>query len=240
MQAGSAVGEVEKDAWRIKLPCQIQFLGPTQSGKSTKILELVEQSDRVFERPVHQFVYVAPGALKEDCTYVQKLYDIVNRAGKKLHVLDRLPTVVEVVETFPQGDRLLIVDDLTSLPNLDGLTELSGYYSHHANVSLVYSLQNPYQRTSKCDLTTTSRNLTGRFVFFQLADFRLYGILNSQIFPDRKNFIVKCLERAKEEKCNYIFINTHPQVRLERRKICYTALFRENSNDLPVFYDLGL
>lgn len=215
-------------------------MGPSQAGKSLKILDLVDQSDRVFERPIKQFVYVAPGALREDCDYVQKLYDIVKKAGKKLHVLERLPAVDEVVEAFPEGDRLLIVDDLTSLPNLDGLTELSGYYCHHANLSLVYSLQNPYQRTNKCDLTSTSRNLTGRAIFYQLTDFRLYQTLNSQLFPDRKNFIVDCLNRAKKEGLNYIFVNTHPQVQLPRKSICYTALFQEKSNPVPIFFDLEL
>ena len=202
-------------------------------GKSRLILDLVDQCDRVFERPVFQFVYVAPKAFTADQDYVQELATIVKKNNKKLHVLENLPTVAEVLEIYPEGDRVLIVDDITTLPNLEGLTELAGYGSHHTNLSLVYSLQNPYQRTKKTDLVSVSRNLTGRFIFYQLNDLRLFRILNDQLFPTKPNFIIDSLDKARDNGLKYIFVNTHPQFTLHRDQNCYTALFKEKDNTVP-------
>ena len=52
-------------------------------GKSRRILDLVEQCDRIFERPVSQFVYVAPKAFTTDQPYVQELAAVVKKSNKK-------------------------------------------------------------------------------------------------------------------------------------------------------------
>ena len=49
---------------------------------------------------------------------------------------------------------------------------------------------------------------------------------------------MRCLDEAKLEKLNYIYVNTHPQSLLPRRHICYTGLFQEWNNPSPKFFDL--
>ena len=238
MQSDSDIGKIKNGSWRINVPAQLLFLGPTQSGKSHTLLELIKNLDRVFDTRINQIIYASPTALRGDAGYVKQFVTIAKSVKKEVYILEKLPSVEEVREIYPQHPVLLIVDDLTSMKDLTGLSELSSFYCHHANISLIFSLQNPFQKTNKCDLTTLQRNITGRFLFYQSNDWRLNYLLNTILFPERKKFTVDCLIKAKKEKLNYIFINTHPQSELPRKYMCYSALFKEKNNELPLFFEL--
>lgn len=230
--------------WKIPTPAQLQFLGPSQSGKSTKLKLLLEEDDRVFDRPFHQVIYISPAAEELcDSPFIREIRLICEKRKKKLAVSKRLPTVQEIKDLFREGHILLILDDVTCLERLEGLSEISSLHSHHNLISVIYLIQNPYEKTRKTDLTTINRNLTGRFVFYQLSDWNLLRVLNSRHFPDRPRFIEECLVKAKEKNQNYIFLNTHCFTPLPRRYTAYTALFQKEQKELglkrPLFFDLG-
>lgn len=231
--------ENDTEFWKIKTPAQIQFVGPSQSGKSTKLLALVEQDGRVFDREFKQVIYAAPNA-QEDSAFCLELGKICERTGKLFRSLDVLPGISAIREEYREGDVLLLLDDLICFPSLAGLSELSSLHAHHARITCVYCVQNPYARPgTRNELTTVNRNLTGRFLFYQLNDWRLYQILNTSLFPDCKNFLTRCLTEAKAKGINYIFINTHSFGKLPRRFICHTGLFRDETEDSkPLFFDL--
>lgn len=232
-------GERKKDFWKIKTPAQLQFVGPSQSGKSTKLLALVEQDHRLFDREFKQVIYAAPN-VREDSEFCLELRKICQARGKRLQVADAIPNLPAIREEYSEGDVLLLLDDLICFPTLGGLSELSSLHAHHARITCVYCVQNPYARPgTRNELTTVNRNLTGRFLFYQLNDWRLYQILNTSLFPDCKNFLTRCLTDAKAKSLNYVFVNTHSFGDLPRRFICYTGLFEGETEDgRPLFFDL--
>ena len=238
MQSCSDCGKSQTYCWKIKTPGQIQILGPSLVGKSKTILDLLEKSDKIFDRNITQIIYAAPCALKEDFQYISKLQEICKNTNKSLYVTDILPQISEIKEIFPSNPIILILDDLTSFENLKGLSEISSLHAHHSDLTVLYSLQNCFQKTRKLDLVHLNRNLTGRFIFISYNDYRLYQTLNSILFPDKKGFLIKCLTEAKKLGINYVYINTHPHTCLPRRYICYTSLFSENNNSTPEFFDL--
>lgn len=123
----------------------------------------MEESAKVLRSDIKSVVYCSPCSGLEDSAYVGKLLDVCERTGKELAVKDRPPTVAEVREVFPEGDVLLILDDLTSYSSYpSNLSELSSLHAHHSNITVLYSVQNPFQAGGKVDLTTVNRNLTGR------------------------------------------------------------------------------
>ncbi len=79
---------------------------------------------------------------------------------------------------------------------------------------------------------------------FNLNDFCVLATLNSRLFPDHKNFLVKCLETAKKKyACNYLYINTDAFADLERRFITMTRIFQseqppDQTFPSPIFFDL--
>ena len=210
--------------------------GQSQTGKSTLILDIVKHTDRLFDSDIHQIVYVAPCASSADTEYVKELHLICREKNKKLIVYDKPPKAKDLREIFPHGPILCLLDDVSSYSDYpQDLAELSSVLVHHLSITCIFSLQNPYQKVGKLDLVTVSRNICGRFVFYQLNDFRMYQNLNAQIFPERKHFLVNCLTAAKEAGFNYVFINSHPHTRLKRQHTVYTGLFQESD---PLFFNL--
>lgn len=223
----------------IQTPAQLQLVGPSQCGKSTKILQIVECDTRLFDKPFHRVIYAAPNVDQREA-YVNQLKDICQAGGKSLQVASSIPPSEEIASSS-SNHTLLILDDLTCFPDLSALPQLSSMSAHHDGFSVIYCLQNPFQRSGKFDLTTVSRNLTGRFVFYQTNDWRLYSLLNGALFPDQRGYLADCLIRAKEEGLNYVFINTHSHSHIPRRYMCYTALLpgeNPNSDTSPIFFDL--
>lgn len=227
--------------YTIQTPAQLQLVGPSQCGKSTKLLQLVEHDRALFDRPFDRIIYACPG-VEGRSDYVQSLKQICTRAGKQLQIASVVPSAEEIA---PQGNArahtLLVLDDLTCFPDLSALPVLSSMSAHHDGFSIVYCLQNPFQRSAKFDLTTVGRNLTGRFVFYQTNDWRLYSLLNSALFPDHRGFLTDCLLQAKEDGHNYVFVNTHSHAPIPRRYMCCTAVVPGESthaNGSPTFFDL--
>lgn len=135
----------------------------TQVGKSTLILDILRKTDKVFQKDFEFVIYCNPCAHESDQGYVGQLFEVCKEANKQLSVTDTIPTVKQARETFPEGELLLILDDLTSHSSYNNnLAGLSSYDSHHKRVTVIYSIQNPFQKFGKVDLISISRNLTAR------------------------------------------------------------------------------
>lgn len=218
------------DKYKIKTPAQIQLVGPSQCGKSTKIKALVADADDVFDTVFHHVVYAAPILLSEEIAetdYVAELREICKEKGKQFTHYTKLPHLSEIRDLAPKGKLLYMCDDITSFHNVNNemLVRLSLLDSHHCGITFVHCVQNPFQK-SALDLQTLSRNLTGRFLFWQVADLTIYQEINRKVYPGNPGFILRCLTEAKSRlKLNYVFLNLHPRAELSRKYICYTGLF---------------
>ncbi len=188
---------------------------------------------------IKRICYCAPSLTNRDA-YGDNLKDMCEQGDKGLWLLDHIPNEDELKDIGGGQPCLLVLDDLVGFADATGLTSLVTVGSHHLNISLVCTVQNPYLKSSKLDLTTLSRNLTGLILFFQLADYLMYSRLNSRLFPEKKGFLLNCLETARSSyNLNYIFVNLSTFANIPRRHICYTGLFKEERvNDSPLVFDL--
>ena len=138
---------------------------------------------------------------------------------------------------------ILVIDDFLAYPKQVHKTVTNHMImdSHHDNFSVILCLQNAFEK----DLVRISRSLTGRFILYQLCDWRQINNLNSNIYPGKNYFIQSCLSHSKEALgVNYVFINLHPFGGLRRQKTCYTCIFHDQRAQLsdgtssPYFFDL--
>lgn len=223
-------------AWRIKTPTQIHLYAPSMAGKSTLILKIIRYSKHLFDQDFAHVIYCSPLALEnDDSDYVSELRAVCRESQKVLEILGKIPSIEEISE-FGGGDTsqgshpvLLVLDDVMCLENLEALNKLSSLISHHKKISLVLALQNAFQRNKSTDFVSVARNCTGKFILWQTADMRYITQLNTNMFPERKHFLLDCLRAAKAMGLNYIYLDTHPFSSLDRRFIAMTALF----NDAP-------
>ena len=169
------------------------------------------KDDSVWDRPFTHIMYAVPSS-EDRLPYMQQLEEACSATGKQLKVVEELPSMWDVTAFSLDAPVRLIVDDLLAFDNIKtALTDLVVMHSHHKAISCIFSVQNPFIKNSKLDLTTLSRNLTGRFVFYQVNDWYMYGLLNQRLYPDKKGFLLKCLQAAKHQfNLPYIFINVHP------------------------------
>jgi len=227
--------------WQIQTPARLELVAPSQGGKSSLILKLAKDNS-VWDKPFRYVMYAVP-TTDDRQSYIQELNNACSVSGKELKVVETIPTVTEISAFSLDEPVLLIVDDVLAFPNAkDTLTDIAVMHSHHRKISLCFSVQNPFMKSSKLDLTTLSRNLTGRFVFYQVGDWYLYSLMNQRLFPDKKGFLLQCLQKAKHTfKHPYIFINVHPFSSLPRRYIAYTGIFADERSgyaNSPIFFDL--
>ncbi len=79
-----------------------------------------------------------------------------------------------------------------------------------------------------------------RIVIYSLNDYSVLGTLNRKLFPEVKNFLVRCMEKARERGWNYLFIHTDPFSNLPRKFITMSGIFSdERKYNSPTFFELG-
>ena len=151
-----------------------------------------------------------------------------------------MPSIDEVLGASGGEPCLLILDDLFMFEDLSGVTEFSSMHCHHNKVTAIYCVQNCYEQHKGIRMTTLNRNLTGRMIFFQQNDMRMLQIINSSLYPERKNYLYNCILAAKREGRNYVYVNTHCFSTVPRRYNIYTHLFpfEQGTDKSPKFFDL--
>ncbi len=85
-----------------------------------------------------------------------------------------------------------------------------------------------------------SLKVTIRIIIYSINDYTVLCSLNRKLFPDVKNFLVRCMERVREKYGrNYLFIHTDPFSGLPRDFITMTNIFEdERRYNSPTFFDL--
>ncbi len=226
--------------WQLSTPARIACIGPSGSGKSHIVRKLIADTS-VWDRKFAKVVYTAP-SLDDREEYLDSLRSVCQANEQELLLLDRVPTAEELRQFGSGAPILYIADDLLGFANTAPLQNLITINSHHLHISCVFCVQNPFLRSGKLDLTTLSRNLTARFLLYATSDWLLLKNLSNRLFPERRNFLIDCLNLVRSKYgLNYVVVNTASFSDVERRYICYSAVFtseRAQFGGSPLFLDL--
>ena len=224
--------------WRLISPCRIELIGPSGSGKSETMLKLIEDNS-VWATPCRYVIYTAP-CLSDRTVFLNRLVEKAKRGSKQLHIHEGLMKTRQIIEFSQNQPVLYLVDDLPMMPDCSGLNDLNAMEARHLKINCIFALQTPFMKKKNVDLPSFSRNMTNRFLFYQRADYRLFQTLNARIFPERKHWILDCLNYAKEKlNLNYIAIDMHPESTLSRKFMTMTGIFAdERHHGSPIFFDI--
>jgi adenylate kinase family enzyme len=169
--------------------------GPSQSGKTTLVKEILKNKDKLIVPKIERVVYA----------YAEYQSDF---AGIDAEFVPEIPSP----DIFDKNsNNLLIIDDFQD--QLKNMTNLFTKYSHHRNLSVILLLQNPFASYTR----TISLN-SHYFIFMKNPrDKSQINHLARQIAPGKSNRIIEAYEDATSTNFGYLFIDLKPNTSEQMR-----------------------
>ena len=178
---------------KLKLPFGMCIAGPSSSGKSSFILKLIAESDRLIKPPIKSVLY-AYGEMNS-------MVPILQKSG--ISVYAGVPPE-ELIKQMAKP-LLLILDDLMLTIDEKYLSDLFTKKSHHQNFGVVFATQNLFERKMKVAKQNSQYLALMRAPNMALA-IKTLGI---QLFPGKSDFWQDSYAKATEKPYGYLFLDMH-------------------------------
>lgn len=126
--------EVSNDFSRFILPIRMMVVGPTLSGKSEFILNLLKYRDLLFNEPLERVVYCVPARSSEvHYSYIERL----TKVYEDLEVIEGLPKVLRDDLAEGNGQKMIILDDMVNdIVISKEMHDIFTIHSHHNKLSV--------------------------------------------------------------------------------------------------------
>lgn len=171
---------------RFKHPFTCLVAGPTGCGKTTFVKELLEKSQLLIDPPPQRTVWC----------YSEWQPDYENiKADFKEGI---------VPEFDPSITNLIVIDDL--MGNADSkIVDLFTKKSHHCNLSVIYIVQNIFQKSKES--RTISLNAHYLAVFKNPRDASQITHLAKQMYPHNIKYVQESFKDATSKPFGYLFVD---------------------------------
>ena len=186
--------------FHLKHPFVKSVVGPTGSGKSYYIIDLIRNRRSIIDIPIEKVVYVYYD--------FQPMFYELQLEDPNIIFTNRL----EDIETLVSDPCLLIIDDQMDTISKgwanDLVTRLFIKSSHHKGVSTIVVLQNAFEKS----LRTVNVNSQYLVMFDQARDRSVITNLGKQICPGHVKFLQESYQKAVESReFGYLFMDFHPK-----------------------------
>ena len=187
---------------KFESPATCIVAGPSSSGKSTFIYQLLKHSEHMFKKVPKKIIYCFSN--------YQPLFDEIKQNVKHIEFFEGLPTKDNMdVWSFESGLKILILDDLAqkASDSVD-IVNLFTVYSHHQNFSVFFLVQNLFSGGKY--FRTISLN-SHYFVLFnnQRNRFQIQT-LAMQMFPGETKYFMDAYKKSILQKYGYLLVDISP------------------------------
>ena len=191
---------------RLKSSFNLMIVGPTRSGKTSWVKNLLTIGDQIFtEKPVKVFLFYK---MMQDM-YIEmrdsKLIDELINVSTNMPTLDDIEVMVSPYRDT--GGSMIIFDDCMSEINPD-FENLFCNLSHHMNCSIIFLSQNLFHQDKS--YRTMSRNTQYFVIFNNDRDKLQFSILGKQYSPGNHLFIPQVLKEATKNPYGYLLLDFSP------------------------------
>ena len=182
-----------------KHPSTYLVAGPTGCGKTQWVAKLLKH--RMIEKPPERIVWVYAGW--------QPLYTSLQSDVPELEFVKGIKS--NLYESFdPKTRNLLVLDDqMSEAGNSTQLTQLFTKGSHHRNLSIVYIVQNVFDKGRS--MRTVSLNSQYLVIFKNPRDQSQLSILANQIFPRASKQLNEAFQAATQVPYGYLLLDLRPE-----------------------------
>jgi len=191
---------------RLKTSFNCLVSGPTGSGKTTFVKNLLSIGDQIFtEKPKKVFLFYKA---------MQDMYLEMEKNGlihEMVDVQDGMPSldsIHDMVSPFKNdGGSMIIFDDSMSSVNSD-FELLFCNLSHHDNCSIIFMTQNLFFQ----DKSFRTMSLNSQYIILMKndRDKQQISILSRQISPNNSNYIIQAYQDATKEPYDYLLLDFSP------------------------------
>jgi len=166
--------------------------GPTNSGKTSFVLNLLEHRNKIFKCPMNRVIWCYG-------IYQPKLNTALQRKGYLLH-----STIVDVSDIQPND--IVVLDDLINeSKNSQDVTAMFTRAAHHKPCFIIFIMQNLFPPGK--DARTRSLNTHYYVILKNPRDKSQIEFLARQIIPRHPKTLVSIFETATIKPHSYLFLD---------------------------------
>jgi hypothetical protein len=182
-------------------PTTMGVFGPSQAGKTTFVLKLLNNVDTMFTKKPERILYCY-GAWQNAYKELEKMAYVTMNEG--------VPTRSQMEEfTYDRKPTLLVLDDLMAKIIKDpDVQHYVTVMSHHNNIGIVLIMQSIFPQ-GKC-ARTISLNCHYMVLFNNKRDLNQIQVLGRQIMPGKADFFIDSYKKAVSIPYSYLVVDIHP------------------------------
>ena len=188
---------------KFESPTTVLVSGPTSSGKSTLVFDILKHAKDMFQKPPKKIFY---------CYGIfQPTFTEMEREISNIEFIDGLPTRNDLHTWSAHSDHnILVLDDLLQkAAKNEDIVDLFCQYSHHLNFTTFFLVQNLFSGGKF--FRTISLNSHFILLFANARDTLQIQTLARQIFPSSVNYFMDAFHKSTEPRFGYLLIDCHPK-----------------------------
>ena len=188
-------------SWKFRHPSTIMISGPTGSGK-TKFVERV-LVERLFSVDHNRVFWVY--------SEWQPAYESLQQLRPDIMFKKGLGDENEFYNSLSNFNRNLVIldDQMSSIGNSKTLSRLFTEGSHHRNLSIIYIVQNLFDKGRSH--RTVSLNAQYFVLFKNPRDKSQIDTIARQMYPGKVKFLRDAFQDATKLPFTYLIIDMHPE-----------------------------
>jgi len=177
-------------------PSTILVSGPTGCGKTQFVIKLLNED--IFEKQVNRIIWIYS-------EWQQSYQQLENRVDFRKEVDEALYNSL-----VPTMRNLIVLDDqMSKIGDSKILSRLFTEGSHHRNLSIIYIVQNLFDKGRAH--RTVSLNAQYLVLFKNPRDKSQIDCLARQMYPGHVSFLVAAFQEATKQSYGYLFIDLRPE-----------------------------